>query len=257
MSSGPVDPSLDTSTPQLPPDPPALEPEPLVAEAVEPRADAGGLLPRLADAPFPVSREQVRAYLERWSTHSLIRRVIRTHVARKTPRHVRQDIYSDAYTRMLEAKQPPPSEKAIDGWATRITARAAIDFFRSGASDMRWLRRDVEVEEQRGESPEEEIDPEDEWLLTNWLREQVKDDPADRETLEIILLKAKSERTYDDIAADRKTTPAAISNRIYRLKLKYLPVRHRHEQQRNKTLMLWLLGVGVVSSSRCTWRRGG
>jgi DNA-directed RNA polymerase specialized sigma24 family protein len=239
MSAQPSEPELPLSQPRLPEVDAPDSLEPAVATAVEAPT-------RLADAPFPVTREQVSAYLAKLSTRALINRLVGAHVGKKTPRHVKADLFSDAVIRALESKWLPPSPDKMDGWLATLTSRAVVDYFRRGAADLRWLRRDVEVEDQPAEPPEE-IDGDDAWLLTNWLADQVKHDPSDQQTYAMIVLKAQSERTYESIAAEHDITPAALANRIYRLRLKYLPVRVRQEQQRNRTIMGLLLGAVVLA----------
>ena len=68
MASGPDDPSLDTSTPQLPTGDAPSSPDALVSQAVEARSDAGGLLPRLAEVPFLVTVERLGAHLSHEDT---------------------------------------------------------------------------------------------------------------------------------------------------------------------------------------------
>lgn len=239
MSSQPSLPLPEPSGPRLHDADAALDPSPAVAQAAP--ASTRDFEPLLG-----VVRAEVYAYLEGKASRSLVKRVVRAHVARKTPRFVCEDIESDAVTRMLEAKQPPTRPEAMDAWACVVTARAVVDYFRRGASDMRWLRRDVEAADQPAEPPEA-LDGDDKWLLSTWLAEQVKDDAADKVTFDLILEKGRTGRSYEQIAAERGMTPAALSNRIYRMKLKYLPRRLRHEEQRNRMILMWLLaGAAAV-----------
>ncbi len=251
-------PPPSSSSPELPPasSPPDLPPasgaSALVASASfapPPQESAAATSPEEA----PVTRAMVSAYMGKRSTLRLILRVVRLHVAKGTPNHVCEAIASDAHVRILESASLPASPAKMDAWLSTLTSRATMDHFRRQAPDLRWLRREVEIEDVRGEAEEEEADPNDAWLLTNWLRERVKGDRADEETLELILEKARTGKTYEQLGAERGVDWAVLGNRVHRFKVKYLPLRHRAEEKRNRMLLLLLLGAVLAGLGWVLW----
>lgn len=133
-----------------------------------------------------VTRESLDGYLARPSTGRLVEAMTGTRYAR--------------------------SEPTLDGWMVAVAAHAVSHHFRTGVVDANWLRRDVEVEEQPADPPED-LRGEERWMIDPWLRDQVKNDPDDRELFELLVDEARSGKSFATVAAEHRMTPAALSKR--------------------------------------------
>jgi hypothetical protein len=130
------------------------------------------------------------------------------------------------------------------GWVATVTQRTVADHLRGGRADAKWLKREAEVEEQPGE-PEAGTFPGDGRLLSKWLEWAVRDDDTDRETLAMLFHKARTEKTYAELAVEYFTTVAALKSRVHAFKEKYQP-RWRRVRLALE-LVLLLLGALVVA----------
>lgn len=234
------------TTPSLP-----LEDAPESERKLVAKAVAAGTSENVV--PLPIKRAAFDKYIVKASTKRLMKLVIRAHVSGKARKGLREELYYRALFEAIEAvnkDKGPKSWETIDGWTTTVTAHAISHYFRKEAVDMKWLNRDAEVEEQPADPPED-LHGDDGWLIKPWLEEAVQDDPADRELFDLLCYTAREEKTFKQVAAERGMTQTALSNRIYRFKLKYIPRWHRHKE-RNRTIILFVLWglalAGVVAA---------
>ena len=159
-----------------------------------------------------VSSAELRAFIARAETQARIREIVVARVGKEAPGDLIKDLVQSAIEAALQAKSPPRSMETARGWVGTVTARAVVDHFRRDAVHIRWLRRDVEVEELPSEpdEPGEGVAPP--WLLTGWLRPRVAGNPRDQETYELLLYKATTGKTHAEVAANH-AIPRAPSNR--------------------------------------------
>jgi hypothetical protein len=73
---------------------------------------------------------------------------------------------------------------------------------------------------------------------------QVRKSPRDKETLELLLEKASSGKTYDQIAAEHGMSLTALAARVFQFKKKYLP---RYQRDRNRAIVLLLLLAAALA----------
>jgi DNA-directed RNA polymerase specialized sigma24 family protein len=155
-----------------------------------------------------------------------------------------QDVAQEANLRMLGAGALPRSLDAATGWVVTVTRRTVADHLRGKRPDAKWLDPDAEVEQQPGDASDEEF-PGDGRLLSKWLQWAVRNDDADREILAVLFHKARTEKTYQDLATEYFTTVAALKSRVHAFKEKYAP-RWRRVKATLEVLLL-LLGAVVVA----------
>jgi hypothetical protein len=243
-------PPIEQSRPVLPESAPSLHDDDAPTSQRQPVSRAVGAPTGDVVVSLPVDRKAFDRYIVRGSTLRLMKRVIRAHVGKRTQQADREDMLIRAQIEAIEAMnrgKGPNSWATIDGWTARVTAHAVAHHFRAGKTDLKWLNRDADVEEQPAE-PTEDLYGEDKWMIKPWLEKETENDPADRELLDILCYKARSKKPYNVVAAERGMTPAQLSSRIYNFKMKYLPALHKRKE-RERTLLLLLLigGLAVVA----------
>jgi hypothetical protein len=123
------------------------------------------------------------------------------------------------------------------------TARAVANYFRREALHAKWLNPEAEVEELPIKPEESRNTAEPEWLLTGWLRPRVAGSEREQETYELLAYKAKTDKTYAQVAADHAMTEGALKSRVHSLRTKYEPQWKRRERM---ILLLILLGIAAL-----------
>jgi len=244
VSDGKKQQPIEQSRPVLPESAPSLHDDEAPTSQRQLAAQAVGAPTKDVVVSIPVDRKSFDKYIVRGSTLRLMKRVIRAHIDRRTQRADRDDMLTRAQTEAIEAMdrgKGPNSWATIDGWTAKVTAHAVVHHFREGKTDLKWLNRDAEVEEQPAEPPED-LYGEDKWMIRPWLEKATEDDPADRELLDILCYKARSKKPYNVVAGERGMTPAQLSSRIYNFKMKYLPALHARKERERTLLLLLLLG---------------
>ncbi|HEX8789447.1 MAG TPA: sigma-70 family RNA polymerase sigma factor [Polyangiaceae bacterium] len=249
-----------------PPDPPSAPPAPQTGPRLpddhapdsETHAVAKGVPPPGDEDVVgkPMTRADLDKYVRRGSTKRLMMRVIRWYVRRNAPSDAADDCHAFALLKMAEALERgsgPRSVEKADAWTVKLTVNASIDYFRANKQHAKWLNRDVEVEEQEGEPPED-LHGDDAWLIKPWLEKEVADDQNDRWLFELLCDKARSDKSYAQVCKERGITLPALWNRIHRFKMKYVPRWHRHkERQRAIILLLLLFGAAVAVVVLVLW----
>jgi DNA-directed RNA polymerase specialized sigma24 family protein len=211
------------------------------ARAPETRAEAPS-----TGVPLP----ELYAFLALESTQDRIRQVVRANVPPRTPRDVFDDIVQQANVNALGRKGRPTSAATLRPWISAVAKNAAIDHFRRATVQRSWEDRGVEVEEvppEPADAPARPDDPEPEpWLISTWLEKRVAHHESDRRTYALLVQKAREDKTYEELAAERGETVAALKNRVHEFKKKYLPQRRRHEERRDAVLLVLRFGRDVL-----------
>jgi DNA-directed RNA polymerase specialized sigma24 family protein len=207
------------------------------------------------EAPPSVPRpipDAVRAYFEEPETLDIIRRIVIRRVFPDAPEQLVEQIWSDAYYACLTAKTPPTLDEKTPAWVARVTVNTVADHFRRSKKDLRWLNREVDVEtvgaSEIGPQPiDARVD--EGWLLEGWLRQRVARVPTDSRTLDIIVHKARTKQTDEQVVAHfGLSSVSALSSRVHYFKKKYGDVRRRYLAQRRRTLIFWLkVAASVVA----------
>lgn len=191
-----------------------------------------------------VAPTALRAYLALPETQKEIYGLVKRLLGKETPKDQRDDVVQQAYVAALTAKSPPRSTRTMKGWLAMVTRRAVFHSFRSGTADRKWLNRAADVEEEAGEPLEP---PEDRWLVSNWLTAHLTDE-RDQETYEMIVEKARTGATDQQIADAHGITYAAWTHRLSAFKHKYAP-----RWQRRQMMILLLLGGIAVLVAALVW----
>ena len=160
---------------------------------------------------------------------------------------------SDANFACVTAAKPPDNPGNAGPWVAGVTVNVVRTYFRRNKTHLRWLNREVDVEEvAASELHEGPLDDRVnlEWLLETWLDRQVAKFPTDKQTLEIIRHKARTGQTDEEIVAHfQLSSVSALSSRIHYFKKKYEHRRKRYLAQRRRNLMLiFKLGAAAVAA---------
>jgi DNA-directed RNA polymerase specialized sigma24 family protein len=203
-------------------------------------------LPRAAN-DSPASRDDrpgitlavLHAYLNRPDTQRHIRNVVAGALGRRANRALVDDLANDAQEAALGTWKQADSEETMPAWVDGIARNKVREHFGE-------LREEAKVFDRGGdpEGPNVLYTPTDDdasgWMIGSWLREQVADTPHERELYETLCYKARSKKTFAQVAAEKGTTLPSLSNRIYRLRQKYEPQWKQHRREQNRTVLLWL-----------------
>jgi len=182
---------------------------------------------------------------------AFIRRVvIRKLYGRRKNTPINADIVDEitnmAAVRALAAKTPPWTEYGIPGWVARVTKNTVVDYFREERSHKEQLRRDVDV----AELPGSQHGPATDWgarahLIAKYLDSIIGDDPRKVETFRLMCEKELHGRSLAELAAQHKTTEAALSMRIHKLRKELIPHRAIMDQEKPRRAILVGLWVGA------------
>jgi DNA-directed RNA polymerase specialized sigma24 family protein len=183
----------------------------------------------------------LRAFLGRTESQKHLRAVVGRRM-RGAPPELVDEIVQEANLAALEAKSPPRAAETAPGWLATVATRAVIARIRKNASEARWLDRETDawdLEEMIAAATEEPAS--DPWLLSAWLARAVAGSERDQETLELLSYKARSKKTYDEVAEEHGTTVPALKSRIHEFKNRYS--RRRKQRQ---MMLVFLFGGGVA-----------
>jgi len=188
-----------------------------------------------------ISPAALRALLAEPDTQKRIRAVVSSRVRSGTPDAVRDDIVQQANLALLQSPSRPRSPKRALAWLSAVTQRQVANYFRARAAEARWLELDDDPDARPDERESREfVAPEDPWMIAPWLAQAVTANPRDQETLEFLLYKAESRKTYEEVAADHALGAKALVGRVVQFKKKYLP---RHQRRRRNVALALLAGA--------------
>jgi DNA-directed RNA polymerase specialized sigma24 family protein len=216
-----------------------------------PPGDAGPPVSRAraaAAGDAGVSREELWAFLALESTQDRIRQVVHANVPRRTPRDVFDEIVQKANLRAVEAKSRPRSSAQLRPWISTLAEHAAVDHFRRVDVQLKYENREIDVEQvarEPADAPAAAADGDHDvapWMLSVWLEKRIAKHESDRRTYALIVEKARGEKTYEQLAAERGETVAALKSRVHEFKKKYQPLRRSYEQNRDTVLFALRFG---------------
>jgi DNA-directed RNA polymerase specialized sigma24 family protein len=246
--------SPDRETP-LPPAPAPSSPlpddsAPQPVSAVPAPSDSspsfGGEAPSQKTPVLGVSPAVLHAYLSLPETQRGLRNVVAHTLGPMATRELVDELANEAQVAAITAEEQAESASAMPGWLDD-TARKAVHAWQKEKREERALfvrgglrRTDA--------APAPPVHEEEDLLLSPWLKKRAHKVAGERELLEMLAYAARTKKTYDEVAAERGTTAAAIYNRIYRLKEKYAGdwAEHRNAQMRSRAVFLWLKRAGVA-----------
>jgi DNA-directed RNA polymerase specialized sigma24 family protein len=220
---------------------PSLDDEAGPPSDVRPATSLADEHPANDGEPSAVSDKELRAFLGQRDVQKRIRAIVDARVSAGAPVDVREEIVQETSLAVLTSRSRPRSMDTAPGWLAIVTVRAVAAHFRAEARHRRWQEPDVDVEEL----PDEPGDVDDaHWLIAAWLTNAVAADERDQETYELLVYKARTGRSYGQVAADHGMSETSFHKRLSRFKTKYLP-RHRRRQQ--SMLLVLLLGAAAVA----------
>jgi DNA-directed RNA polymerase specialized sigma24 family protein len=222
-----------------------LEPEtPHVASAVPvaPASHVGLWRARSHGDREGLSPDALRAFLATADVLDHVRAVVVRRLG-GAPAAIVDDLVQDAHVAAMSARVPPRTIATARGWVATVTARVVVNHFRDHAADRQWLDREADVEVQADAAAEPFAEP---WLVATWLAQAVAGDARDEETFEMLVYKAQTGHTHEDVARAHGISPGALKARIHDFKTKYEPRWRRH---RDRTVVLWLAAFAIAAAS--------
>jgi DNA-directed RNA polymerase specialized sigma24 family protein len=199
-----------------------------------------------------VPKDVLAAFLALDSTQDLILRVVMSRLSKKSPEFLIDDLVSDANFACVSSKSGATDETKLDAWVAGTAIHAIQGYFRTNARHARHFKEGADVDALVIETPAEPIDAEtttEPWMIGPWLDQRVAKSARDRETLELIVYKARTGKTDEQVCADRNLTIGQLRSRIHYFKKKHQPALARHKErvaERNRTMLLWLRWGGAI-----------
>jgi DNA-directed RNA polymerase specialized sigma24 family protein len=218
----------------------------------EPHSDARPAVaqdepPQSGPALIPgISEKQLRDLVALPSTQESIRRIVGARIERGSPQALVDDLGQEATLAMLGANARPRSMETASGWVSTVTVRTVANYFRRDETHRTWVDPEADVEQQPGEPAEA---PAEGWLIAAWLAPILAHHPADQETYEILVYKARTGKPYTDVAADHDITTAALKSRVHEFKKKY-----ETRWRRRQTMLVLLILLAVAAALAVAWR---
>jgi DNA-directed RNA polymerase specialized sigma24 family protein len=267
-------------------DPPKSDPRPIADEeeepvsgesapgsgANEPRKDGDeGRKPRKC-----ISIAVLRAYLSRRDTQRHIRNVVAGALGDQATRPLVDDLANDAQMEALTARELAETVESMPAWVDGVARNTVRAYFRATTSlrrrfvpllDVQALEDAAEQAERAAEeddgrppvtAPElyaEAVDEAPRWLLAAWLRDRTREEPQERELLDMLREKAKTKKSIEQIAQERGTTAMAVYQRIQRLRRKYRDGWIEYKRRRDRMLLLFLALLLVAVAAWLAWSR--
>jgi DNA-directed RNA polymerase specialized sigma24 family protein len=192
-----------------------------------------------------VSREALRAFAAQPEVQERIRTIVAARVGARGSKAVVDDIVQEANLAILESPSTPRSLITAPGWVATVTARTVATHFRRSAAGLRWLDSEADVDAQPAEIAEA---GEEGWLIAEWLAPILRHHPRDQETYELLVYKAATEKSHDEVAADHAMTTTALKSRIHEFKTKYQP-----RWRRRQAMLLAILFGAVALVALAAW----
>jgi DNA-directed RNA polymerase specialized sigma24 family protein len=221
---------------------PYLGEEPAPSSERRPLPHAEGQRAREKEpAPPQISPEQLRDYLAKPEIQRRILAVVRATLKGGSAAHLAEDIAQEANLAMLKSRSRPRAMDSAFGWVSMAARRAVVHSFRRRRMENTWLVPEGDIDEYPAKGPP----PADEWMISRWLAWAVRDDATDQETFELLVYKARSDKTYEQVAGEHGMTGAALKSRVWDFKRKYQP---RWRRRRQLLELLLLLGAAVVAA---------
>jgi len=225
-------PASDSGAPFDDEDGPRSDVRPAVASVAPPSPEDG--------PAAGISEKDLHDYVAQGSVQDSIRRVVGARVERGASPALVDDLVQEAILTMLTAKSRPSSMETAAGWVSTVTVRTVANHYRRDETHRVWLDREEDVEQQPGE-PEEA--PDERWLVAPWLAPILEHHPADRATYELLVYKARTGKTYRDVAADHGITTSALKSRVHDFKKRY------ESRWRRRQAMLVVLVLAAVATA--------
>jgi DNA-directed RNA polymerase specialized sigma24 family protein len=210
-----------------------------------------------SDAHPPLSRAVLRAFLSRLDTI----RWVNAHVKDSVPGQMVEQVAQDALLEAWENAWVPSDEAALKSWLRTITDRVVADFTGKEVSQKRFkgkmptapvrtdeaglpvedLYDDAIVDIDASHDPTADTLHKQGWLLRRFIDEQTAGNRRERRTFDMMMAHYEDERSWEDIAEERKLSVNAVALRVHRFEKKYA---ERYQKYRDRMIpMLWLGGI--------------
>ena len=247
-SSDPVPSSPQPVAAQVPAPVPS-SPEPVAKRAEIEAAVAAAARPRVTDV-------QLHAFLQNRDIHGRIWKVVHAGCNKSTPPDVREDIFQTCLETILTTESRCETPDALQPWCVGVSFKVVAEWFRQDKKRTRYLNPDADLDEAAekasiadlGSAGSTDIQSD---LLGPWLKKAVEGSARDLVLYELLVYKAKSKKSYEQIAEETRESPEALKQRVKRFKAKYEPLRQKHLRRQN--LLLWIFLGALVLAAILAW----
>jgi DNA-directed RNA polymerase specialized sigma24 family protein len=165
-------------------------------------------------------------------------------LGKRANRTLVDDLANNASVAAITATEQAESEEKLAAWLDGVARITVKVHFGELKQERELLQRFADA---GGPVVVYDDGDDEKWLLGKWLKEQVADTPHEKEVYEVIVAKAKSKKTYEQLAEERGLPIRAIHGRVARLKEKYRPLWEQHRRDRNR-FVLFRLFPGVAAA---------
>jgi DNA-directed RNA polymerase specialized sigma24 family protein len=200
------------------------------------------------DAPEAQMRRAVSALVGSKQGQELIKSFIHERLGPGIQPELFEDLVQGASVEAITSKWLPLLAGGMQAWLRRLTRRTIAQHFKGEQVHRKYLDREKDAEQERDRDDHGTDVAARELRILSWLRTVITD-ARDQQTLALMFEHEEAGVPLADLAAREKTTPSGLSNRFYKLRLKYAPhlsIMDDEPKRRAVLLALLLFGLGAV-----------
>jgi DNA-directed RNA polymerase specialized sigma24 family protein len=211
-----------------------------------------------ADDRPRLSPEEMRAWIARPDVIDRMKAAIGAVMPKRTPDGQREEVLHRAFDRALTTEARPFVGGNTLAWFGRVAETETLKFFRERKAERKHLNRSKDVARlpQRPEDAAITDVPQDETLL-GWLQVHGVRSETDKETLELIIRKARGKMTSAEIAKDAGISANAFDKRVQAFHNRYAPLRERYLKRRNAVILalkVFFVSAVVIGVAFAIWK---
>jgi hypothetical protein len=211
-----------------------------------------------ADDRPRISAEEMRAWIARPDVIDRMKSAIGAVMPKNTPDEQREKVLHRAFDRALTTEARPFVGGNTLAWFGRVAETETLKFFREKNAERKHLNRTKDVA-RLPERPEDAAisDVPQQETLVGWLQVHGVRSKADKETLELIIRKARGKMTSAEIAKDAGISANAFDKRVQTFHNKYAPLRERYLKRRNALILalkIFFVSSVVIGIAFAIWK---
>lgn len=174
------------------------------------------------DGPKAEMRRAISAFVGSKEGRELIKSFIHERLGPNIQPELFEDLLQGASIGAITSKWLPLLAGGMRAWLRRLTRRTIADHFKGEAVHRKYLDREKDAEQERDHDNHGTDVAARELRILGWLRSVISDE-RDQKTLALMFEHEEAGVPLADLAAREKTTPSGLSNRFYKLRVKYAP----------------------------------
>ncbi len=194
------------------------------------------------DKPEAQMRRAISALVGSKQGQELIKSFVHERLGPNIQPELFEDLVQSASVGAITSKWLPLLAGGMRAWLRRLTRRTIAHHFKGEEVHRKHLDREKDAEQERDHDDHGTDVAARELRILGWLRSVITD-PRDQKTLGLMFEHEEAGVPLADLAAREKTTPSGLSNRFYKLRVKYAPHLSimDDEPKRHAVLLLLLL----------------